>query len=133
MKQKLSEDLSAVKFDIELQIQAWVNALKNGDIAELGNLYTSDAKLMGHGRPSIEGRDNIIKELEEFIREKITGSSFTTIGVWGNDELVVEEGTGIFSHENGNIVSRGKYLLVWKKIDGKWKIFRDMYNSDGSL
>ena len=133
MEQKLSDDLSSIKSSIDLLIQAWVNALKNGDITELGNLYTSDAKLMGHGRPSIEGRDNIVKELEEFIREKITGSNFTTTGIWGNDELIVEEGTGIFSYENGNIVSRGKYLLVWKKIEGKWRIFRDMYNSDGSL
>jgi uncharacterized protein (TIGR02246 family) len=138
MEQKLSNyidssfDPDSAKADIEKEILKWVNALKKGDISELGNLYTEDAKIMGHGRPSIEGRENIIKELEGFIRNKITGSVFKTLNVWGNNEILTEEGTGVFSHEDGSVVSRGKYLLIWKKENGNWKIFRDMYNSDGA-
>ena len=122
--------LSEIRSAIDLQITAWVKALKKGDTAELADLYTDDAKIMGHGEPSVFGKDKILNVFEGFVRNKITVSEFTTIGIWGNDELIVEEGTGKFFHENGKIVSRGKYLLVWKKIEGKWKIFRDMYNSD---
>ena len=26
-------------------------------------------------------------------------------------------------------VDKGNYIVVWKKDDGKWKIFRDIWNS----
>jgi hypothetical protein len=41
----------------------------------------------------------------------------------GSDEILVEEGTGYFAHSNGTVTSRGRYLLIWKKEDGLWKIF----------
>jgi len=67
------------------------------------------------------------------IRADITGSSFNTTGLWGNNELLVEQGTGFFAHTNGEVISRGRYLLIWKKDKGTWKIFRDTWFSDGIL
>jgi hypothetical protein len=60
------------------------------------------------------------------IRDSVTGS-FKTTDLWGNDDLLVEEGTGVWYQGKGIIVGRGKYLLVWKKEDGKWKILRDTW------
>ena len=42
----------------------------------------------------------------------------------------MEDGTGTWSHANGTVVNRGRYLLVWKKDDGKWKILRDTWFSE---
>jgi len=131
-KRTSSFDLTAAKAAVDSLVIAWTNALKNEDSVGLGNLYTTDAKLMSHGEPAVVGRDNIVKSLGEFIRYGVTGSTFTTVGLWGNDEMLVEEGTAVFSDKKGTVVSRGKYLVVYKKEDGKWKLFRDMYNSDGT-
>ena len=73
------------------------------------------------------GRDNIVKGFGSMIRDSITGSSFKTTKLWGNDQLLVEDGTGVWSHANGTVVGRGRYLLVWKKDDGQWKILRDTW------
>ncbi len=36
-----------------------------------------------------------------------------------------------FTDANGKTVTeRGKYVEVWKKVDGKWKCSSDIYNSD---
>ena len=88
---------------------------------------------MNHGSPSTIGRADIVKAFGEMIRDSITGSGFETIGLWGSDEILVEEGTGYFAHANGTVTTRGRYLLVWKKEDGQWKIFRDTYFSDGKM
>ncbi|MBA4300711.1 hypothetical protein SAMN03080617_00193 [Algoriphagus alkaliphilus] len=64
------------------------------------------------------------------IRDSITGSSFKTIHLWGNDQLLVEEGRGTWSHKNGEIVGTGRYLLVWQKEKGEWKILRDTWFAD---
>ena len=64
------------------------------------------------------GKNNILKNYVGMIRSSITNSAFKTARLWGNNELLVEQGTGYFDHANGKVVSRGRYLLVWKKVDG---------------
>ena len=119
-------DLSSLEKEIELQLHEFEKSLRNGDSIALGNMYMTDAVIM----PSIVGRENIVKNFGSMIRDSITGSSFNTTGLWGNDQLLVEEGTGIWSHENGQVVGRGKYLVVWKKDNGNWKILRDIWFPD---
>lgn len=120
------------KAEIELRIQAYVGALKKGDATALGNLYTSDAQILNNGRPSTIGRENITEVFKNMIRDSVTSSGFTTTGLWGNDELLVEQGNGFFAHALGKWKSPGRYLLVWKKVDGEWKIFRDTWFKDGN-
>jgi len=126
-------DMNAANKAIQLQIRAFENSLRKGDSIAVGNLYCTDAKLMNHGSPSTVGRTDIIKSFGEMIRDSITNSGFVTTGLWGSDEILAEEGTGYFAHANGTVVTRGRYLLIWKKEDGKWKIFRDTYFSDGKI
>ncbi len=127
---KSTFDLIKEEKEIQLRLRDFENALKNRDSIEIGNLYTIDAEILNNGSPSTVGRDNIVKSFGEMIRDSITSSAFTTTGLWGNNELLVEQGTGFFAHSNGKVVARGRYLVVWKKDDGKWKIFRDSWFSD---
>lgn len=80
--------------------------------------------------PSTVGRANITRVFGSMIRDSITGSSFKTTKLWGNDQLLVEDGTGTWSHANGTVVGTGRYLLIWKKDNGKWKILRDTWFPD---
>ena len=116
-------DTAILGKEIESRLREFENHLQNGDSIALGNMYTADAVIM----PSLVGRENIVKNFGGMIRQGITGSSFNTTDLWGDEQLVVEEGTGIWSNENGEIVGRGKYLVVWKKEDGAWKILRDSW------
>ena len=36
-----------------------------------------------------------------------------------------------FDGEQGPVRDRGKYVVVWKKVDGDWKAAADIFNSDG--
>jgi ketosteroid isomerase-like protein len=116
-------DLSTLEKEIELRLREYERHLRNGDSIALGEMYTMDAEVI----PSTAGRENIVKVFGNMIRDSITGSSFKTTKLWGNDQLLVEDGTGFWSHANGKVVGRGRYLLVWKKDDGQWKILRDTW------
>lgn len=118
--------MSSLEKEIESRLREYENHLKNGDSIALGNMYTENAEII----PSTVGRNNIIKAFGGMIRDSITGSSFTTTHLWGNEQLLVEDGTGTWYHTNGTAVGSGRYLLVWKKDDGKWKILRDTWFSD---
>jgi ketosteroid isomerase-like protein len=119
-------DLSTLEKEIELRLREYERHLRNGDSIALGEMYTMDAEVI----PSTAGRENIVKVFGNMIRDSITGSSFKTTKLWGNDQLLVEDGTGFWSHANGKVVGRGRYLLVWKKDDGQWKILRDTWFPD---
>lgn len=119
-------DLAVLEKEIELRLREYENHLQNEDSIALGNIYTVDAEVI----PSTVGRENITKVFGRMIRDGITGSSFKTIHLWGNNQLLVEEGRGTWSHKNGEIVGTGRYLLVWQKEEGEWKILRDTWFAD---
>ncbi len=43
--------------------------------------------------------------------------------------MAVEIGTYANTGPGGEHVDHGKYLAVWMKIDGSWKLVRDIFNS----
>lgn len=122
-------DIEKAKSEITSRLRAYENAMTNADKAAFGNLYAEDAEIFHDGSPSTIGRQNIVKVFEGWVRDSVTGS-YTTTGLWGNEDLLVEQGNGYFAHATGTWKSTGKYLLVWKKVDGEWQIFRDTWFSD---
>ncbi len=123
---KVEVDVTTLEKEIEARLKDYQKHLKNGDSVALGNMYMKNAEII----PSTVGRANITKVFGRYIRDSITGSNFKTTQLWGNDQLLVEEGVGKWSHSNGTVVGSGRYLLVWKKDDGEWKILRDTWFPD---
>ena len=35
----------------------------------------------------------------------------------------------LYDAEN-KMIDKGKYVVVWKPVNGEWKLFRDIFNSD---
>ena len=122
-------DAVATKAAIEQKNQAFADDLKKGDSVALGNFYTDDAQLRGGG-PAASGQIQITAEMGGFIRAGIINAQLTTLGVWGTDSLVTEQGRAVFSDKNNQVMSQGVYMVVWKKSGGDWKLFRDMYAAD---
>jgi ketosteroid isomerase-like protein len=50
--------------------------------------------------------------------------------VYGNEDLVVEDGTYNFPDGKGGSVDKGKFIALWKQEDGKWKLYREIWNTD---
>lgn len=113
-----------------MQNEKYTAALKRGDSIALGNLYTADAKIFNHASPTTVGRAAIVHFYGGMIRAGVTGFRYHTVGLWGDEDLVVEEGSLAFSLSNGQAVAKGRYLLVWKRRGGELKIFRDSFSSD---
>ncbi|NQY29982.1 MAG: DUF4440 domain-containing protein [Flavobacteriaceae bacterium] len=99
------------------------------DSIGLANLYTQDAKFMNNGAPAVTGRENIQSALSGIMKSGISSINLVTVDVWGMENLITEEGElSLFVDEA--IVYQGKYIVLWKKVDGEWKLFRDIFNSN---
>ena len=122
-------NLATVNAEIEATNKEFATFIAATDSIGLSNLYTKDAKFMMTGAPSINGRNNVQSTMSSIMKSGITNADLKTIEVWGTVDLITEEGEySLFAGETK--VDHGKYLVLWKKVDGKWKLHRDIFNSD---
>ncbi len=120
----------AVRDSIAAANTVFTQAMIKGDSIAGADNYTSDAKIMGPNMPSVTGRDGIVGFASEFSRMGLKDFKLNIVDIWGNEDMVIEEGTYTMGDDKGNTVDKGKYIALWKKENGKWKIFRDIFNSD---
>jgi ketosteroid isomerase-like protein len=123
-------DLVNAKKEIQIANETLTNALAKGDSVTVGNFYTTDAKFLDSNMPAVVGRAKIQNLWAGYINMGATKLKLTTLEVWGNENIITEEGTYDFKSNTDKPMGIGKYLAVWKKEDGKWKLHRDMPNSD---
>lgn len=103
------------------------------DTLGIGALYAPDAELLPPGRPRVVGADSI-RHGFALSAQGNTGLRLTTVEVRvaRAGDVAVEEGVWVWRGQgtSGPIEDRGKYVVVWVKRDGDWKIHRDIFNSD---
>ena len=90
---------------------------------------------MPPGAPSARGHAAIKPVLEKEIAGAKAGGvifalgSENEVGVAG--DIAWHSGTYLVKNKSGATVETGKYLEAWRKLGGKWRIIRDIWNSDG--
>ena len=121
------------KFDIETatkiveqRSKEFEAALRIGDSIAVGDIYTLDTKIIG----AYSGRENIVKEVYEMNRDSINVIKFRIINLWGDENIIIEDAYVEFFHNDGTPLSKGECLLVWKKEEDTWRIFRDVYKPE---
>jgi len=129
-KPKLANDSTEAAKAVATEQQVFMDAFRRGDSLAVADVYTLDAKVMNAGMPAAEGRDNIIKFFGHIFRNGPLMITTKTLAVWNESRVIIEEGQWIMADKDGNAYDHGKYLILWKKENGKWKKFRDCHNSD---
>ena len=110
--------------------QQFVTCLAKGDASGLSNLYTKDAAFLAPNMPVVKGRENIAGVYKYMIEGGMTQMTLKTVSVWSSGPIVVEEGVYTLKSKDGQHIDTGKYMVLWKQEDGKWRIHRDIFNSD---
>ena len=122
-------NLTTAKAEIEAADKNFMALFAARDSVGLANSYTIDAKFMSAGAPAIVGRANIQTDMSHIIKSGITGIDIRTEDVFGTEDLIAEEGE-LTLFVGTKSVAVEKYIVLWKKEDGSWKMFRDIYNSN---
>jgi ketosteroid isomerase-like protein len=122
-------DSANAKKEIEEANQNFMMLVSKGDSTGLADCYAMGAKLMIPNSPAAEKKD-LPATIGGMFKMGIGKIELKTIEVWGTSDLLTEEGEVTMFTKDGQQIDKGKYLVVWKKEDGKWKLFRDMFNSN---
>ncbi len=108
--------------------QVFTKQVRNGDSAGLAAHYHSGAELLFANSEPIRGKD-ILSAWGSIIRMGVKNFTFKTTDLSGSHNLLVETGSYEMKSAGDTLIDRGKYLVVWKKENGAWKLFRDVGNT----
>jgi uncharacterized protein (TIGR02246 family) len=123
--------LADAKKEIDEVNKKFMDFVAKGDSAGIASLYTTDAKLMFTGAPATMGQAGIQSVFGGIIKSGVTKVDLKTVDVFGTEELLAEEGS-VTIYVKEAAVGEEKYIVLWKKEDGKWKLFRDIANSNSA-
>jgi ketosteroid isomerase-like protein len=111
----------------------YFSSFSKGDSSIFIDRYAADACIMPPNSPAVCGPGAAAK----FFREAYYGfglrdGKFTIIDIYGSGEYVTEYGLYESRDAQGNLTDEGKYLVLWKKTERGWKMFRDSFSSNRS-
>jgi uncharacterized protein (TIGR02246 family) len=105
-------------------------AARKGDLDRLASLYTPDAMAMPPDGPLVKGRD-AIKQMWGSLAQSmgLKDVRLDTLDLELAGDTGCEVGEATITHGGGTAVV--KFVVVWKKTDGQWRLHRDIWNAKG--
>jgi len=116
---------------IQMLNDQFAAAFNKGDAAAIGTMYTEEAVVLPAGSPLVRGRE-AIQNFWKKGSEQLEGMRLTTIDVQplGND-AAREIGTFVLKTKGQSPQQvDGKYVVIWQKEGGNWKLSTDIWNSN---
>jgi ketosteroid isomerase-like protein len=128
-------DRAAEEASLKATELAWSETAGKKEIDNFMNFVTDDSVQLPPNAPAAQGKDAVRKEWETLfaLKDFTVKWNPTVVQVAESGELGYTSGTYSLTYtdaKGGKVEDRGKYLEVWKKVDGKWKCYQDMYSSD---
>ena len=119
----------AQKAEIEAVNTKWMEFFNKGDFAGVASLYTVDATAFPPGSAMVQGR-TAIAAMWKSIAEQVSDPKVTTLDVKSLGPSAARE-IGTFSLKTKGPTPKevtGKYVVVWEKVGGDWKLAADIWN-----
>lgn len=123
-------DLATAKTTVESGYREFEKAFNTKDSVGLANCYATDAKLMSPNQKVVDGKANIQKLFGQWMKGDTPNIALKLVDLWGDETNITAENTWTMTGKDGKVIDEGKSLEIYKMEDGKWKLYRDCYNSD---
>lgn len=110
--------------------KSFMDAFESGDAETVAGNYTADAKLFPPNSDVVEGTEAIQNFWQGIMDMGVKKAILTTIEASGCGTTAYEEGRYMMHTDDGTMIDQGKYIVIWKKVDEQWKLYRDIWNSN---
>ena len=127
----VKDKMETIKAEIVALENSWDTSFNAGDIDNLMQLYADDVVRLPNNHLNITGKAEVQKSFESRINAK--KREFTkseTVEVFGDENTVTEIGKFYDLDASKKVKGTGKYITIWKKINGKFLIIREEWNDD---
>ena len=129
-----AHDADAIAGIIRALDKQWVAAIVARDTVAVANLYAADGLFVAPGGPAAQGREAVAKAWGGLFGLKNLSLTFapTRIDVASRGDMAADIGTYqlTFDTDQGHVEDNGKYVLVWRNVNGVWLVAADIFNTD---
>jgi uncharacterized protein (TIGR02246 family) len=107
----------------------FVAAFNRGDAAAVAALYTEQGQLLPPNAAPVTGVQAIQAFWQGAMDMGIASAGIEPVEVEQHDDTTIEVGRYTLHAQGGEELDAGKYIVIWKREEGEWKLHRDIFNS----
>jgi hypothetical protein len=123
-------NVESTKKELQTYNDEFAAMISKKDSVGFGNLYAEDAVRMYPNRSELVGKTEIINDFSFAVSHGIAAGKLTTKDVMGDENLIVEVGVYELFGNDGAQLDKGKFISLFKRVNGKLVSIRDIWNSD---
>ncbi len=117
----------ALPQDVLTALQSHYNS---SDAKGAAELFTDDGAIMQEFAPPVRGKAAIVEFLQGDLQKQLQ-YWISSEGSMSSGDLAYDQGSYRVRDINRvRDLESGKYVIIYKKVNGRWKIFRNIYNTD---
>jgi len=109
--------------------KAFMESFNSGNAHGVAMNYTEDAKLFPTNSDVIEGQEAIEAFWNGAVGMGVAKAELETVSAEATGNMAVEEGRYKLFSKDGQVIDQGKYIVNWKKVNGVWKLDKDIWNT----
>jgi ketosteroid isomerase-like protein len=127
-----NDPLAEVKQQIAESNAIYFDSFVKNDASIFADRYADDACIMAPFAPQTCGKENAVNFFRlAYDTIGLRNGKFITTAIYGNaKDYVTEEGLWQSFDANGKLFDDGKFLVLWKKTNKGWKMYRDSFSSN---
>ena len=100
-----------------------------GDATAVASHYTIAGQVLPPNGEVVKGREAIAQFWKGAMDAGVKGVKLTVVEAESHGGTAHEVGTYVFTGEGGKTLDTGKYIVIWKRDGGQWKLHRDIWNT----
>jgi uncharacterized protein (TIGR02246 family) len=109
--------------------RAWEAAVLQGDGAAIAALYTTDGQLLPVQSGFVTGTQAIQAFWQGVFDAGTKGAKLETLEFESHGNSAHEVGKYTLMGADGQVLDRGKFIVIWKKDGKTWKLHRDIWTT----
>lgn len=121
--------MSRIRDEIGRANQRFMETFGRGDAKGMAELYTSTGQLLPTGSGTVTGHEAIAGFWGGAMEAGASSAQLTSTEVEDHGDTAIEVGSYALRGADRTVMDEGKYVVVWKKEGGEWKLHRDIWNT----
>jgi len=109
--------------------ETFMATFSRGDAAGIAALYTENGQFLPPNGDFVKGKPAIQATFQAFMDMGIKGIKLEAVEVEGYGDTASEVGRYTLEGEGGQVLDKGKFIVIWKQEAGQWKLHRDIINT----
>jgi uncharacterized protein (TIGR02246 family) len=109
--------------------KTFMDTFAQGDAAGIAALYTENGQFLPPNGDFVSGQHAIQTTFQALMDSGIKSIKLDTLEVESYGDTASEVGKYTLEGEGGQVLDKGKFIVIWKQEAGQWKLHRDIINT----